>query len=139
MSFSNPDENDEEQNTTNQQREDHQATAAPRAASERHLEEVEKKTEDAQRMAVENVESVRQELHQEIEAVREENQKLRAALHTIDSELELLFEKAKHRSLGKSFSRSGLAFERVEGADSIEEEIEEFLAELGSGESNGDR
>lgn len=117
MSFSNPNESGEEQNTSNQRRDDYETAAPPRAASERDVKEAEQKAEQAQRHAVEETEKVRAELREEIEELREENRQLRQVARVLDYEVNTLIHNAKHRTLGKSFNRDKGAFEAVEDGD----------------------
>lgn len=105
--------------------------AAPEAASKRDLEEAERKAEEAKVKATEEAERTKRELREEIEELRQEKGELREELRELRRTIGVLdqrqmevLEKAKHKSLGKSFSVEETARERVKPSDDGEEEAD---------------
>lgn len=103
--------------------------AAPEAASRRDVEEAERKAQEAKAKATEEAERTKQELREEIEELRQEKEELRDELRELREIVNILdlrqmdvFEKAKHKALGKSFSVDETARERVKPSNGDGEE-----------------
>jgi len=127
MSFSNPNEDGGEQSEKK-----NGGMAVPEAASRRDVEEAERKAQEAKAKATAEAERTKEELREEIEELRQEKEELRekfVELRRIIDVLDLrqmeVLEKAKHKSLGKSFNVEEAARERVKPDDGQEESADD--------------
>lgn len=119
----NPNTNDEQENSQQS------GMAAPEAASRRDVEEAERKAQEAKAKATKEAERTKQELREEIEELRQEKEELRDDLRELRQIVDLLdlrqmdvFEKAKHKSLTKTFNVDETAREKVKPSDEGGEE-----------------
>lgn len=125
-----PNQNPNQQNTNEQENSQQQGgMAAPEAASRRDVEEAERKAQEAKAKATEEAERTKQELREEIEELRQEKEELRDDLLELRRIVDILdlrqmdvFDKAKHKALGKSFSVDQTAREKVKPSDEGGEE-----------------
>jgi uncharacterized coiled-coil DUF342 family protein len=96
------------------------------------VEEAERKAQEAKAKATEEAERTKQELREEIEELRhekselrEEIEELRQVIGVLDLRQMDILDKAKHKSIGKSFGVEETARERVKPSDDGEEEADD--------------